>query len=88
MICTRLSTVCDIRPSIAVDVNITFPAELLSLHRGQGLEILWRDSLSCPSEEEYIDMVNNSQSVRVAYNHLYPQNLQKPVVYFALELSS
>ncbi len=36
--------------------------ELLSLHRGQGLEILWRDSLQCPSEEEYITMVNNSQS--------------------------
>jgi len=36
------------------------PAELLSLHRGQGLEILWRDSLQCPSEEEYIAMVNNS----------------------------
>lgn len=36
-------------------------AELLSLHRGQGLEILWRDSLRCPSEEEYIQMVNNSE---------------------------
>ena len=35
-------------------------AELLFLHRGQGLEILWRDSLQCPSEEEYIRMVNNS----------------------------
>jgi len=34
-------------------------SELLSLHRGQGLEILWRDSLRCPSEEEYIQMVNN-----------------------------
>lgn len=34
-------------------------SELLSLHRGQGLEILWRDSLRCPSEEEYIRMVNN-----------------------------
>ncbi|GLB38020.1 putative FPP GGPP synthase family protein [Lyophyllum shimeji] len=33
--------------------------ELLSLHRGQGLEIFWRDSLICPSEEEYIAMVNN-----------------------------
>ncbi|KAG5635821.1 hypothetical protein H0H81_010008 [Sphagnurus paluster] len=33
--------------------------ELLSLHRGQGLEILWRDSLTCPSEEEYVSMVNN-----------------------------
>ncbi|KAJ6599414.1 isoprenoid synthase domain-containing protein [Mycena sp. CBHHK59/15] len=33
-------------------------AELLSLHRGQGLELLWRDSLQCPTEEEYISMVN------------------------------
>lgn len=36
-------------------------AELLSLHRGQGLELLWRDSLQCPTEEEYVSMVNNSQ---------------------------
>ncbi|KAG6917241.1 hypothetical protein DXG01_003273 [Tephrocybe rancida] len=35
--------------------------ELLSLHRGQGLELLWRDSLRCPTEEEYISMVNNTQ---------------------------
>jgi len=34
-------------------------SELVSLHRGQGLEILWRDSLKCPTEEEYIGMVNN-----------------------------
>ncbi|KAG6839782.1 hypothetical protein C0991_011697 [Blastosporella zonata] len=33
--------------------------ELLSLHRGQGLELFWRDSLQCPTEEEYISMVNN-----------------------------
>jgi hypothetical protein len=33
--------------------------ELLSLHRGQGLEILWRDSLRCPSEEDYVKLVNN-----------------------------
>ncbi|KIJ41377.1 hypothetical protein M422DRAFT_60437 [Sphaerobolus stellatus SS14] len=33
--------------------------ELLNLHRGQGLDIFWRDNLICPSEEEYIDMVNN-----------------------------
>lgn len=34
--------------------------ELLSLHRGQGLDILWRDTLQCPSEEEYISMANGS----------------------------
>jgi len=33
--------------------------ELLSLHRGQGLELYWRDALVCPTEEEYISMVNN-----------------------------
>ncbi|TDL22985.1 terpenoid synthase [Rickenella mellea] len=33
--------------------------ELLNLHRGQGLELLWRDSLQCPTEEEYIGMVND-----------------------------
>ena len=32
----------------------------MNLHRGQGLELLWRDSLQCPTEEEYISMVNNS----------------------------
>ncbi|KAF8147638.1 isoprenoid synthase domain-containing protein [Mycena galopus ATCC 62051] len=39
--------------------NISRPrqAELISLHRGQGLELLWRDSLQCPSEEQYVDML-------------------------------
>ncbi|WVQ98425.1 hypothetical protein IAU59_005548 [Kwoniella sp. CBS 9459] len=31
--------------------------ELLHLHRGQGMDLFWRDSLNCPTEEEYIDMV-------------------------------
>jgi len=33
--------------------------EFLNLHRGQGLDLFWRDSLTCPTEGEYIDMVNN-----------------------------
>ncbi|KAJ7895357.1 isoprenoid synthase domain-containing protein [Mycena leptocephala] len=33
--------------------------ELLFLHRGQGLDLLWRDSLQCPTEEEYIHMVRD-----------------------------
>lgn len=37
--------------------------ELLNLHRGQGLELIWRDSLQCPTEEEYIDVVDNSKSI-------------------------
>ena len=35
----------------------------MSLHRGQGLELLWRDSLACPTEEEYAAMVNNSSHI-------------------------
>lgn len=41
------------------DIDAIVTEELLSLHRGQGLEILWRDSLNCPSEVDYIAMVNN-----------------------------
>jgi len=33
--------------------------ELLRLHRGQGMDLYWRDSLTCPTEEEYIQMVKN-----------------------------
>lgn len=41
---------------------VNFAEELLCLHRGQGMELLWRDSLTCPTEEEYIAMVNDSTS--------------------------
>ncbi|PKI85535.1 hypothetical protein MVES1_000226 [Malassezia vespertilionis] len=33
--------------------------ELVCLHRGQGLDLFWRDSLLCPAEHEYVDMVIN-----------------------------
>ena len=33
--------------------------ELINLHRGQGMDLYWRDSLTCPAEEEYVEMVNN-----------------------------
>lgn len=32
---------------------------LIDLHRGQGMELFWRDSLICPTEEQYLDMVAN-----------------------------
>lgn len=35
--------------------------ELVSLHHGQGLDILWRDTVSCPTEEQYIAMVTQSR---------------------------
>ena len=30
------------------------------LHQGQGLDIYWRDSYICPSEDEYNEMVLKS----------------------------
>ncbi|KAI9468577.1 hypothetical protein LPJ79_001678 [Coemansia sp. RSA 1821] len=36
-----------------------FAQELLNLHRGQGMELYWRDTLTCPSEEQYLEMVSH-----------------------------
>ncbi|KAI0383194.1 isoprenoid synthase domain-containing protein [Hypomontagnella monticulosa] len=36
-----------------------YTEELLNLHRGQGLDLFWRDTLTCPTEEEYLEMVGN-----------------------------
>lgn len=37
----------------------TFADELVNLHRGQGMDLFWRDTLTCPSEEDYLEMVGN-----------------------------
>mmetsp|Transcript_32983 Transcript_32983/g.80967 ORF Transcript_32983/g.80967 Transcript_32983/m.80967 type:complete len:315 (+) Transcript_32983:123-1067(+) len=34
-----------------------FIREMLNLHRGQGLDIYWRDNCVCPTEDEYCRMV-------------------------------
>ncbi|KAF2432480.1 terpenoid synthase [Tothia fuscella] len=36
-----------------------FTDELLNLHRGQGMDLFWRDTLTCPTEEDYLEMVGN-----------------------------
>ncbi|KAF8756525.1 Terpenoid synthase [Rhizoctonia solani] len=41
------------------DLDKVVTEELLNLHRGQGLDLLWRDTLECPTEAEYVEMVNN-----------------------------
>ncbi|KAI9147445.1 Geranylgeranyl pyrophosphate synthase [Paramyrothecium foliicola] len=35
-----------------------FTEELLNLHRGQGTDMYWRDTVTCPSEDEYLGMVS------------------------------
>lgn len=39
------------------DATRVFTEQLLELHRGQGMEIYWRDCFTCPSELEYKKMV-------------------------------
>jgi len=39
--------------------------ELLNLHRGQGMEIYFRDSNICPTEDDYMDIVSNSKSKKI-----------------------
>ncbi|KAL1983846.1 hypothetical protein VTN96DRAFT_9847 [Rasamsonia emersonii] len=41
---------------VAIDLYVQ---ELLNLHRGQGMDLFWRDTLTCPTEEEYLEMVGN-----------------------------
>lgn len=38
---------------------IVFNEELLNLHRGQGMELYWRDTLQPPSEADYLQMIAN-----------------------------
>ncbi|VUZ42897.1 unnamed protein product [Hymenolepis diminuta] len=39
------------------DVPKIFAEQMIDLHRGQGMDIYWRCSLKCPTENEYNDMV-------------------------------
>jgi geranylgeranyl diphosphate synthase type 3 len=36
-----------------------FTEELINLHRGQGMDLFWRDTLTCPTEADYLEMVSN-----------------------------
>lgn len=41
------------------EVITVYADELLNLHRGQGMDLFWRDTLTCPTENEYLEMVGN-----------------------------
>lgn len=36
-----------------------FNEEVLNLHRGQGMDLYWRDTITTPTEGEYLQMVSN-----------------------------
>ncbi|XP_041364549.1 geranylgeranyl pyrophosphate synthase-like isoform X2 [Gigantopelta aegis] len=39
------------------DVNKIFTEQMLGLHQGQGMDIYWKNTNACPSEQEYMLMV-------------------------------
>ncbi|KAF2762592.1 geranylgeranyl pyrophosphate synthetase [Pseudovirgaria hyperparasitica] len=41
------------------DSLLIYTEELLNLHRGQGMDLYWRDTLTCPTEADYLEMVHN-----------------------------
>ncbi|KAI6112009.1 farnesyltranstransferase [Pisolithus croceorrhizus] len=58
----RLTFILNGQPAFIISSHIArspFVEELLALHRGQGRELLWRDSLRCPTEDEYLAMVKD-----------------------------
>ncbi|GMM38973.1 farnesyltranstransferase [Saccharomycopsis crataegensis] len=60
--------------------------EFLNLHRGQALDLYWRESLICPTEEEYVDMVMNKTgglfrlSIRLMEQKSHLTSIQKSFV--------
>ncbi|KAH0537314.1 geranylgeranyl diphosphate synthase 1 [Glutinoglossum americanum] len=45
-----------LKSHVAIDI---YTDELLNLHRGQGMDLFWRDTLTCPTEADYLEMVGN-----------------------------
>lgn len=58
--------------------------ELISLHRGQGMELFWRDNLACPTVDEYIVMVKHKTSGLLRLAVRLMQMYSSSNVYYAL----
>ncbi|KAF0542532.1 geranylgeranyl pyrophosphate synthase [Gigaspora margarita] len=43
------------------EMHYIYTSKLLNLHHGQGMELYSRDSMTCPSEDEYINMHTDSK---------------------------
>ena len=42
-----------------LDALRIYNEEMLNLHRGQGIELFWRDTMTVPTEDEYLLMISN-----------------------------
>lgn len=61
-----------------------YTEELLNLHRGQGMDLFWRDTLTCPTEDDYLEMVGNKTGglFRLAVKLMQAES--KNLMYFRL----
>lgn len=46
---------------LTLQATTVYTEQVLELHRGQGMEIYWRDNYTCPTEEEYTKMTIRSK---------------------------
>lgn len=60
-----------------------YTEELCNLHRGQGMDLFWRDTLTCPSEDDYLEMVGNKTGglFRLAVQLMQAESRNKKCVY-------
>ena len=61
-----------------------YSEELCNLHRGQGMDLFWRDTLTCPSEDDYLEMVGNKTGglFRLAVQLMQAESSNKKFVTF------
>ncbi|KAK5106400.1 geranylgeranyl pyrophosphate synthetase [Lithohypha guttulata] len=61
------------------DAMHVFISELLNLHRGQGMDLYWRDTLTCPTEDDYLEMVQNKTGglFRLAINLMQAESPER-----------
>ena len=48
-----------------MDIANAFNEEMLQLHRGQGMDLYWRENCECPIVSDYIKMIENSKLINV-----------------------
>lgn len=64
-----------------------YSQELCNLHRGQGMDLYWRDTLTCPGEDDYLEMVGNKTSglFRLAVKLMQAESSSDKSVYQPIE---
>ena len=59
-----------------------YTEQLLESHRGQGMEIYWRDNFICPSEDEYRTMTVRSKVYRYTYAQIFMRVFFNSIYHF------